>query len=588
MRCPLTVRLIALCCATVLLAACSGGVPHSQSAFLPGAVNNGGYNSGRIGSGTLIVRVRVPLHPDFISPSTKGMTVEITGPTNLKRTVGLTVGAKGCKSSLMSLQCNLIVPGLAVCPSKKSCYTGTVATYDAFNAAKNKIPKHAHLLSADQKFGFTIGTGNTFVPVILFGAPKTIAFLPSANSSLVGSQDTGYVEPKCTDSAQSVTVVGVDADGNYILGVGAPAVSLTSSDPAQLAVRRSAGNTFVLTPPRSPHYAYGNFTTHLTVKAKPNAKSGGTSRSATVNVSYSGDICGIITEFAVPTAASAPVFGIAAGPDGNLWFTEFAGDKIGRISLGGTFAEFPLASGAAPTGIVTGPDGNLWFSETGHSKIGKMTTGGVLVDEYPTLTSGSGPVEITPGPDGNLWFTEINASASNVAKITTGGTMAEYPTLTASSGPAGITAGPNGNLWFTELDAGKIGQVTTAGAVTEYPVPSGASSRPFGIVMGADGAVWFAECATNNIGRITTAGTIFPEYPLPESGSTPAFATKGPDGAVWFTEATGNRIARITTGGAFTEHDVPTTSSRPASITVGPDGALWFTEQSGNNIGRLR
>jgi hypothetical protein len=37
-----------------------------------------------------------------------------------------------------------------------------------------------------------------------------------------------------------------------------------------------------------------------------------------------------ITEFAIPTAFSGPA-GIAAGPDGALWFTDFA-DKSGRIT----------------------------------------------------------------------------------------------------------------------------------------------------------------------------------------------------------------------------------------------------------------
>ncbi len=39
---------------------------------------------------------------------------------------------------------------------------------------------------------------------------------------------------------------------------------------------------------------------------------------------------GVITEFALPTASSAPT-GITAGPDGNLWFAELGGNKIGRI-----------------------------------------------------------------------------------------------------------------------------------------------------------------------------------------------------------------------------------------------------------------
>ena len=38
-----------------------------------------------------------------------------------------------------------------------------------------------------------------------------------------------------------------------------------------------------------------------------------------------------ITEFPIPTISSFPT-GITAGPDGNLWFTESSGDKIGRIT----------------------------------------------------------------------------------------------------------------------------------------------------------------------------------------------------------------------------------------------------------------
>src|SRR5439155_13975361 len=79
-----------------------------------------------------------------------------------------------------------------------------------------------------------------------------------------------------------------------------------------------------------------------------------------------------IVEFAVPTTNSAPG-SITAGPDGNLWFTEEAGNKIGRISPSGAISEFPLAVGAMPGGIVAGPDGNLWFSERGGHKIGRIS-----------------------------------------------------------------------------------------------------------------------------------------------------------------------------------------------------------------------
>jgi len=36
-----------------------------------------------------------------------------------------------------------------------------------------------------------------------------------------------------------------------------------------------------------------------------------------------------------------------AGPDGNVWFTEYYGTRIGRIPVTGTIPEFPL-SGSNP------------------------------------------------------------------------------------------------------------------------------------------------------------------------------------------------------------------------------------------------
>src|SRR5438105_2827345 len=54
-----------------------------------------------------------------------------------------------------------------------------------------------------------------------------------------------------------------------------------------------------------------------------------------------------ITEFPVPTAASGPS-GITQHLDGNLWFTEFNADRIGRITPAGVVTEFTLPAGSGP------------------------------------------------------------------------------------------------------------------------------------------------------------------------------------------------------------------------------------------------
>jgi virginiamycin B lyase len=53
---------------------------------------------------------------------------------------------------------------------------------------------------------------------------------------------------------------------------------------------------------------------------------------------------GVTTEYTVPTAASVPQ-GIAAGPDGALWFTERFANKVGRITTTGVITEYAVSSG---------------------------------------------------------------------------------------------------------------------------------------------------------------------------------------------------------------------------------------------------
>jgi streptogramin lyase len=68
--------------------------------------------------------------------------------------------------------------------------------------------------------------------------------------------------------------------------------------------------------------------------------------------------------------------GITAGPDGNLWFTEYGGNKIGRITTAGSITEFAIpTANSGPTGITAGHDGNLWFTESNGNKIGRITSG---------------------------------------------------------------------------------------------------------------------------------------------------------------------------------------------------------------------
>ena len=289
----------------------------------------------------------------------------------------------------------------------------------------------------------------------------------------------------------------------------------------------------------------------------------------------------VITEVPVLTAGSGPQ-GIAAGPDGALWFSEFDGSQIGRITTAGVVTEFTIPTASSgPFGIAAGPDGSLWFVESDANMIGRITTAGV-VTEFPIPTDGAAPEEIAAGPDGNLWFTEY--SVEMIGRITTAGVVTEFPIPTAGL-PYGIAAGPDGSLWFTEVYANQIGRITAAGVVTEFPVPT-AASFPSGIATGADHNLWFTEELGTKIGRITPAGVIT-EFPVPTANSGPVSIVAGQDGSLWFAESFGNQIGRITTAGVITEFPIPTATSNPSFIAAGSGGSLWFTEAGANNIGRI-
>lgn len=112
---------------------------------------------------------------------------------------------------------------------------------------------------------------------------------------------------------------------------------------------------------------------------------------------------GRLIRYATPGGA----LGIAPGPGGALWFTSIRGSSIGRITTSGqvtTFAYPQGPAGGSAESIAAGADGALWFTLDAN-RIGRMTPGGAFT-EFPLPTLDAVPTAIAAGPDGALWFTE--------------------------------------------------------------------------------------------------------------------------------------------------------------------------------------
>jgi streptogramin lyase len=136
---------------------------------------------------------------------------------------------------------------------------------------------------------------------------------------------------------------------------------------------------------------------------------------------------GSITAFDIPGGG---LNALAAAPDGSIWATAY-GESPGpawilRISAAGKVTRFwagtpgEFVRGSAlggGSGIAVGPGGYIWFTEWSTSKIGRLDQAGNLT-EFSTPTSDTAPSKIVVGPDGNLWFTETNWRHPAIARLT--------------------------------------------------------------------------------------------------------------------------------------------------------------------------
>jgi virginiamycin B lyase len=211
---------------------------------------------------------------------------------------------------------------------------------------------------------------------------------------------------------------------------------------------------------------------------------------------------GALTKFPMPESeesVSFPEAEIVVGADGNLWFSASRFHRAGgegggtsvttidRMTPAGELAEFDLP---APSGLVAhiaaGPEGNIWFTAAGD-RVGKVSMDGAVSEfQMPRYSS---PLRIAAGPDGNLWFTESADGNPAVGRLTPTGQVTHFP-LPASelAGAVAIAAGPDGRLWFS-YEPGVIGRIDPNGRVSrvELPDPTYVTS----IAAGAEGDVWY-------------------------------------------------------------------------------------------------
>jgi len=278
---------------------------------------------------------------------------------------------------------------------------------------------------------------------------------------------------------------------------------------------------------------------------------------------YLGSTCRVVTTGPTLVPACTPIAPVLAN---GYTTTTCPTTTIGPNSVATCTSEPPvtvnafirivctgITPGSQAYKVTTGPDGNVWFTEYNGLRLGKFDVTTKLATEFGPLQSPA--TSIAAGPDGNIWFAERSSdgTTSVLGRITPAGVITEYKTTPILGSIAALTAGADGNVWFVKDGYGgpAVGRVAPAtGAVTTFSSGmSGVFTLFGGIVLGGDGNIWFTSYYDGLIGRVTPAGVI-KEFPGVAPNAQLNAIAAGPQIAgsntLWVTDPTNKGIAKFT------------------------------------------
>jgi|GEM_PF-7037451 len=262
---------------------------------------------------------------------------------------------------------------------------------------------------------------------------------------------------------------------------------------------------------------------------------------------------------------------IIEGSDGKVW-VGVEQPIVLRMDLNGGSTCFPT-TGFTET-VAAGPDGNVWFTEatsTGGTLIGKMTTSGSLT-EYPDPNTCRS--SLVGAGDGFLY---AKCSTGLVRISPSDGHEEVVSSVQPYSNLASAGTGDNAVLYYSVLPNHLRIRHLATGVVDDDDLPSG-QHKPTNVAAGPDGNLWYFSSGSGigvDVLRILTASPQSLTLSVGQTQTVTASETNAPSKPM-AARALNERVATVVAGQSRGEFDVTGQAAGSTRIRI--------TDQNRNHI----
>jgi DNA-binding beta-propeller fold protein YncE len=238
--------------------------------------------------------------------------------------------------------------------------------------------------------------------------------------------------------------------------------------------------------------------------------------------------------------------GDAVDASGNIWVSDFGGDRIEKFSSSGAFIASYGSAGSGggqfsePSGVaISQSAGNVYVVDKGHNRVEELSSSGAFVRTFGFgVSNGKAEFEVCT----SSCQTGIAGSGSG-----------------QFNAPHGITIDSSGNVWVADSENNRVEEFSATGTFIatygSWGTGEGNFKYPTGIAFG-NGKLYVSDDGNYRVEEISTSGAYAGQFGSQGTGngqfeSVNGIAVDSVSGSVYVVDAKDDRVEEFMSSGGF-------------------------------------